>query len=258
MPNETQRMHTDFDHTSFAVHNALDCASRLREDYGATPIIGETLAEFRYLMLYVGSEERGTKIEFIEPTNDGFVNHYLEKRGESAHHLTFAVQNLKDVVTAARKHGFGVVDENYDHVSWQEAFIRPDATHRTIIQLASSDRQYPPAQQLFANQHRDPLTMPHIHNATDRQWWTSIWETQSGSTIHLGPTVLKSADMERSHTLFGTILQGQPNNSHVPGGLVYTWPSGAVEIIPTETAGIVGIRAHDTGEILDIETMTTR
>ena len=256
MTNEAQNSQTDFDHTSFAVRHALDCASRLREDSGATPITGETLAEFRYLMMYIGSEEQGAKIEFIEPTSDGFLNRYLEKRGESAHHLTFAVHNLKDVVTAAREHGFGVVDENYDHASWQEAFIRPDATHRTIIQLACSDRQYPPARQLFATQDRDPLTMPHIHGATDRDWWTSIWQTQQGSARHIGPTVLKSTDMERSHILFGTLLRGERRDSD--DGVVYTWLSGAVEVVPSDRPGIAGIKVNETADaIIDIATITS-
>lgn len=183
MINEARNSHTDFDHTSFAVHDALACAGRFREAFGATPITGETLAEFRYLMMYVGSEDRGTKIEFIEPTGEGFLEQYLQKRGESPHHLTFSVQHLKDMVATAREHGFGVVDENYDHASWQEAFIRPDATHRTIIQLASSDRRYPPARQLFASQARGPLAIPHVHSATDRTYYLEPFYRGRGATV---------------------------------------------------------------------------
>lgn len=255
MTNEPDNMQTDFDHTSFAVQDALHGARWFREHFGATPITGEGLAAFRYFMMYIGSEEQGTKIEFIEPTGEGFLDHYLQKRGESAHHLTFSVQHLKDIVATAREHGFGVVDENYDHASWQEAFIRPDATHRTIIQLASSDRQYPSAQQLFANQNRDPMAMPHIHDATDRNWWTSIWQTQPGSAMHVGPTVLKSADMERSHLLFGSILQGERRNSN--DGVVYSWPSGAVEVVPSDKPGIAGIKVDEGSDAIIDMTMIT-
>ena len=44
----------DLDHTSFAVHDALAWARRLRRELGATPIAGETLTEFRYVLLHVG------------------------------------------------------------------------------------------------------------------------------------------------------------------------------------------------------------
>lgn len=254
--NNTLTLQTDFDHTSFAVHEALSHASRLREVSGASPIIGETLDAFRYLMMYIGSEEHGTKVEFIEPMRDGFLLSYLEKRGQSPHHLTFSVRNLKEAVAAVREQGFGVVDENYQHAAWQEAFIRPDATHRTIIQLASSDRQYPSAQQLLTTTERDAHTMPHIPEAKNRDWWTGIWDTPPGATTLLGPTVLQTTDMEQSHVLFGSILQGQARDSQVSDGTIYTWPGGAIELVPSETAGIVGIRAHDsTAKLVDFETI---
>ena len=250
------KLQTDFDHTAFAVHDALACAASFRTRFGATPILGETLEEFRYLTIYVGSAEQGTKIEFLEPTGDGFLSQYLTKRGQSPHHMTFLVPDVRGAVAAAREHGFGVVDENYDHPAWQEAFIRPDAIHRTIIQLASSDRRYPPAERLFASQDRDPLSMPHIHDATDRQWWTGIWETQPGHAQHIGPTVLKSADMEKSHILFGTILQGQPHASQQ--GMIYAWPSGAIEVVPSDRPGIAGIKASEaSNEFIDLGLTTT-
>ncbi|GAA4107194.1 VOC family protein [Enteractinococcus coprophilus] len=251
MTSQAQQPHIDFDHTSFAVHDALASARQLRQDFGATPITGESLDAFRYLMMYIGSEAHGTKVELIEPTGDGFLSHYLDKRGESPHHLTFSVQNLRDVVVAVREHGFGVVDEHYDHPAWQEAFIRPDATHRTIIQLASSDRQYLSAQQLLTSYERDVQAMPHIHGARNHDWWTNIWETQPGHTQHIGPTVLKSADLEKSHTLFGTILQGQPRESQ--RGMIYAWSSGAIEVVPSDRPGIVGIKTSDSsGEFITL------
>ena len=246
----------DFDHTCFAVHDALAVARQLRATHGATPITGETLEAFRYLMLYIGSEDVGTAVEFIEPIGVGFLDSYLAQRGPSAHHLTFTVDHLVDVVATVRDHGFGVVDEDYAHASWQEAFIRPDATHRTIIQLASSDRQYPTPRDLLTSQARAPQAMPHIHGATDRTWWTSLWQTPAGATKHLGPTVLKTTNMDASHELFGTILRGQVANGQAPGGVVYSWPSGAIEVVPSDTAGIVGIRTPEESEVLDLSTIT--
>ena len=40
----------DLDHTSFAVRDVLSWARRFRADVGATPILGEVLRKFRYLL----------------------------------------------------------------------------------------------------------------------------------------------------------------------------------------------------------------
>ncbi len=240
--SSAQQALIDFDHTAFAVHDALACAADLRRRFGATPILGETLEEFRYLTMYIGSAKRGSRVEFLEPTGDGFLRRYLTKRGESPHHLTFSVPNVRHVVAAVRDYGFGVVDEHYVHPAWHEAFIRPDATHRTIIQLASSDRSYPSAHQLLTSTQRDAESMPHLHGATDRDWWTPLWQTQPGDTRHIGPTVLRSTDMATSETLFGTILHGKAHDSRTPGGVLYTWPGGALEVVPSDTPGIAGIQ----------------
>jgi hypothetical protein len=55
----------DLDHTSFAVHDAMGWARRLRRQLGATPIAGEMLEEFRYLLLYVGTAEGGARLELF-------------------------------------------------------------------------------------------------------------------------------------------------------------------------------------------------
>lgn len=116
----------DLDHTSFAVHNALEWGMRLRRDLGATPIIGEALSEFRYLLLYLGSAAQGARIELIEPTGPGFLQRNLEKRGEGPHHITFTVPDVGVAVAAARSLGLTVVGEHYEHPPWREAFIMPD------------------------------------------------------------------------------------------------------------------------------------
>lgn len=98
----------DLDHTSFAVHDAMAWAHRLRRELGATPIAGETLPEFRYLLLHVGTAERGARLELIEPASSGFVTRFLQRRGEGPHHLTFTVPDLREATARARGLGFTV------------------------------------------------------------------------------------------------------------------------------------------------------
>lgn len=88
----------DLDHTSFAVHDILSWARRLRADLGATPIFGEVLRDFRYLLLYIGDAEAGARLELMEPCRSGFLDRYLAKHREGPHHLTFMVPDLDRVV----------------------------------------------------------------------------------------------------------------------------------------------------------------
>lgn len=88
----------DLDHTSFAVHDAMDWARQLRREVGAVPIIGEALAEFRYLLLYVGTPDEGARLELLEPTGPGFLTRFLAASGEGPHHITFTVPDLRESV----------------------------------------------------------------------------------------------------------------------------------------------------------------
>jgi hypothetical protein len=86
----------DLDHTSFAVDDALAWARRLRRDLGATPIAGEVLPAFRYVLLYVGTVTSGARIELLDPVGDGFLTRFLERHGTGPHHLTFTVPDLRE------------------------------------------------------------------------------------------------------------------------------------------------------------------
>src|SRR5699024_2005377 len=102
----------DLDHTSFAVHNALEWAHMLRRELGATPIAGEALAEFRYLLLHIGTADTGARLELLEPAGPGFLTRFLDKRGAGPHHVTFSVPDLRTTVSQVRELGLTVVGES--------------------------------------------------------------------------------------------------------------------------------------------------
>ena len=184
----------DLDHTSFAVHDALAWAGRLRRELGATPIAGETLAEFRYLLLYVGDATDGARIELLEPRGVGFLSRFLERHGIGPHHITFTVPDLRAAVERVRAVGATVVGEDYEHPSWQEAFIAPDGIHGVVIQLARPDSDYPGPAELLASTDREPAQFPSSRGATDPLWWTPVWESPGRSPARLGTTHLASTD----------------------------------------------------------------
>jgi len=234
----------DFDHTSFAVRDAMSWARRLRGEFGATPVIGETLQEFRYLLFYVGTAHGGGRIELLEPNGPGFLSRFLDKHGEGAHHVTFTVPDLREAVERARSIGATVVGENYDHPAWREAFLLPDARPRVVIQLAQTDRAYPSTEQLLATRERDVTTLPSTGGATDSDWWTSLWSTPAGPAVTLGPTHLSTTDPEFSRRLFVSVLQAGVTEHD--GELAFTWPSGSLRVRTAERAGITGVSLEDT------------
>jgi catechol 2,3-dioxygenase-like lactoylglutathione lyase family enzyme len=229
----------DLDHTSFAVRDAAAWAGRLRRELGAVPIAGETLPEFRYLLLYVGTAECGARIELLEPRGDGFLSRFLARRGEGPHHLTFTVPDLRAAVAQVRDLGGTVTGEDYAHPSWQEAFVMPDSTHGVLIQLATSDRAYPPPTELLASRRRDLDSYPSSRGATDRSWWTALWDVAEGDRAVLGATHLGSTDLGRSRRLFRDVLGGEA--TEVGGELELRWPSGTVRVQPRETPGVIGM-----------------
>lgn len=233
----------DFDHTSFAVHDASAWAQRLRRELGATPIAGEALPTFRYLLLYIGTARAGARLELIEPVGSGFLTRYLERRGEGPHHITFTVPDLRATVERVRALGVTVTGEDYGHPSWQEAFIAPDDVHGVVIQLAQCDTTYPSPAELLATTERHTECFPSSSGATDPTWWTSIWDAEAGPSAELGATHLDSTDLGFSQRLFEDVLGAQthPND----GGLDFHWPSGAVRVRLGEPPGVTAISLTD-------------
>jgi catechol 2,3-dioxygenase-like lactoylglutathione lyase family enzyme len=233
----------DLDHTSFAVHDALSWARRLRADLGATPIFGEVLTEFRYLLLYIGNADAGARLELMEPCARGFLDRYLAKHGEGPHHLTFTVPDLARAVADVKSLGLTVVGESYEHPPWREAFIVPDACHRVVVQLAQSDRIYPAPAELIRTQVRDPARFPSSPGGTNPEWWTSLWQTPVGSSARLGTTHLGSADLAFSRRLFEDALRARTEKG--PCYLEFFWPSGSVRVHVSDRPGVTGMLLRD-------------
>lgn len=229
----------DLDHTSFAVEDALAWAHRFRRELGAIPIAGETLPEFRYLLLFVGDTTSGARLELIEPARQGFLTRFLERHGVGPHHITFTVPDLRAAVDAARSEGATVVGEDYEHPPWREAFIAPNDIHGVVIQLAQSDRAYPGPAELLASVDRDTASFPSSRGATEPHWWTSLWRTAPSGTAQLGPTLLGSTNLEYSSRLFAGVLGARVQE--LPDRRRFTWPSGTLDVQSSQVAGVKGM-----------------
>lgn len=245
-------MTVDLDHTSFAVRDGLAWARRLRRELGAVPVAGERVGEaFRWVQLWVGTADEGGVLELLEPAADGFLTRFLDARGEGPHHLTFKVSDLRDVVGQVRDLGLTVTGEDYDHPEWLEAFVAPDRTHGTVVQLAQTNLAYPPPSELLATRERAHAAAPSTAHAGEPDWWVPMWDAEPLRQARVGATHLVSTDLDLTRRLFGDVLEGAVE-AH-DDGLRLTWPSGSVAVSRGERAGVVEVDVVDgPDEPLDI------
>jgi len=82
---------------------------------------------------------QGGKIELVTPiAGDGFVQRFLDGRGEGVHHVTLKVPDISRAIAHLRERGVELMRVSTEHPSWKEAFIHPNDGHGVLIQIAQS------------------------------------------------------------------------------------------------------------------------
>ncbi|PWT90781.1 MAG: methylmalonyl-CoA epimerase [Acidobacteria bacterium] len=79
-----------------------------------------------------------THIELVEPTtSDSGVAKFLEKKGETIHHLCFLVDNLQGELDRLKNQGVRLIDEapRKGEGGSLVAFLHPQAAHGVLIEL---------------------------------------------------------------------------------------------------------------------------
>lgn len=231
----------DIDHVSFGVRDAMAAARWARRELGATPVVGEVLPDFRYVLMHVGDEHGGGRIEFLEPVAPaGFMARFLARHGERPHHLTWTVPDVVDVVARLRAAGFTVVGEDFAHPPWREAFVPPDVVHGVVVQVADTTRSFPAPAELLATRERDPASVPSNRGARSPRWWTPVWDTTPTTSASVLSTTLVSTDLTASDVLFRDVLRGE-----LVGRTAmtrdYAWDRSRLHVRAGEQAGVVGL-----------------
>ncbi len=125
----------NIDHIGIVVHNLDESLQTYCNQLGFTLLervmIPEQLVEAAFL-----DAGNGT-IELIAPTDtESGTARYLQNRGEGAHHICFAVDNIEAALAELRAQGVRLVDETpRQGVHGLVAFVHPKATHGTMIEL---------------------------------------------------------------------------------------------------------------------------
>ena len=83
--------------------------------------------------------ELGTSclIEVIDPLEgDGFLQRFLEKRGEGPHHVTIQVDDIARVMAVLEEKGIEMFGYSEALSGWKEVFVHPKQAFGTLIQFA--------------------------------------------------------------------------------------------------------------------------
>jgi len=132
---------THIEHIGIAVKN-LDEAIRLYEDvYGLKCYAMEEVADQKVKTAFfmVGQ----TKIELLQSTDpEGPIGKFIEKKGEGVHHIAFAVNGLRDQLTAMEAKGIQLIDKapRKGAEGLQIAFLHPKSTKGVLTELCEAAR----------------------------------------------------------------------------------------------------------------------
>jgi methylmalonyl-CoA/ethylmalonyl-CoA epimerase len=88
------------------------------------------------------SAEGTTHIELVEPTStDSGVSRFLEKKGETIHHLCFVVEDLQRELDRLKKEGVRLIDESPRKGEGGSlvAFLHPQSSGGVLIELKQKD-----------------------------------------------------------------------------------------------------------------------
>lgn len=77
-----------------------------------------------------------SKIELLEPLQEGPVSSFLEKRGEGIHHLAIEVEDIESVLKAMKAAGIALIDETPRlGAEGKIAFVHPRSTGGILLEL---------------------------------------------------------------------------------------------------------------------------
>jgi methylmalonyl-CoA/ethylmalonyl-CoA epimerase len=79
-----------------------------------------------------------TKIELLESIDEnGVISKFIEKKGESLHHIAFEVENIESEMNRLKGEGFILLNENPKKGSDNKlvCFLHPKTTNGVLIEL---------------------------------------------------------------------------------------------------------------------------
>ncbi len=149
------------DHVAIAVQDLERARAFFVDGLGARELFSAPFPDqgYRWTTLELGTS---CFIELIDPMDaKGFVQRFIEKRGEGPHHITIQVDDLEAVHRGLEEKGIETFGYSEALPGWKEFFIHPKNAFGTLLQFAEfnpldwihpgyvppSYREFVPAQQ---------------------------------------------------------------------------------------------------------------
>lgn len=239
---------TILDHVALAAWDADLVLGRLVEELGATILFGEEVRDFRYAVARVGTADQGMNLEVLEPTgsqSDNFLHQFLVNSGEGPHHISFTVPNIDDTLTSLRGLNLVPIKVKLDWTPWQEAFLRPEHGHGTVVQVASTAVAPLSMDEAIAaanGQGAEPV-FQRLRDGFNRHWWRPQFPCRQPS--FLDAVILDTIDLPKARLLFSNVLGGTQMTGDDSVARL-TWPNGASLVLRQRTrTGVASLELRD-------------
>jgi len=124
------------DHISIAVRDQEKAKAFFVDILGGRELFCAPFEEqkYRWTTLEVGTS---CFIELLDPLGShGFVQRFLDNRGEGPHHITIQVDDLQEVHRRLESRGIPTFGYSESLPGWKEFFVHPRDAFGTLIQFA--------------------------------------------------------------------------------------------------------------------------
>ncbi len=131
--------HARIDHVGIVVRDLDDALATYRDGLGFRLLERLNAPDHGVEIAFL---DAGTgTIELLSPTDgDSGTARFLARRGEGAHHVCFAVPDIRRTLEELRAQGLRLIDETPRRgVHGLIAFIHPQAAHGLMIELLQKD-----------------------------------------------------------------------------------------------------------------------
>ncbi|MBI5966586.1 MAG: VOC family protein [Deltaproteobacteria bacterium] len=124
------------DHISIAVRDLNRAKAFFLDGLGGRELFSMPmpLENYRWTTIELGTS---CFIELVDPLEkDGFLNRFLETRGEGPHHITIQVDDIQETRRTLQARGIPTFGFSESLVGWKEFFIHPRDAFGTLLQFA--------------------------------------------------------------------------------------------------------------------------
>ena len=129
-----------FDHVSIGAKDMDKAKALFLNILGGEelPDKGESSEGFDWMTFMLG----GKKVEIVTPTDpEGGVGRYIEKYGEGYHHISIAVEDLREAIDYFESRGLRVLGVNFESENFKHCYLHPKDTFGAMIQVFEESEQ---------------------------------------------------------------------------------------------------------------------